>query len=237
MNRCLAPSPIESTLQRANRFSQSQRKGFTLIELLVVIAIISILASMLFPAFSSAREQARKTVCISNLRQVSLGILQYTQDYDERFPSGYPFFLPTNAPQLTNVVNPYIKSLQIWDCPSWKGRYTASNTYQGNYGFVTNPDNNVIGIPADPADTLYRPSASLASLGQPAEYPLLFCGIAPQQNTPSFLNAHAGVNDAKWDAGNGLGGTSLLYGDGHAKYSPLSVGRWNTIYSTPRSGL
>jgi prepilin-type N-terminal cleavage/methylation domain-containing protein len=59
------------------------RKGFTLIELLVVIAIIAILAAILFPVFARAREKARQTSCVSNLKQVALASLMYTQDYDE----------------------------------------------------------------------------------------------------------------------------------------------------------
>ena len=65
--------------------SHSER-GFTLIELLVVIAIISILAAILFPAFATAREKARQTSCISNLKQLGLAVLQYTQDNDEYLP-------------------------------------------------------------------------------------------------------------------------------------------------------
>ena len=63
-----------------------RRKAFTLIELLVVIAIISILAAILFPVFARARESARRTSCLSNLKQIGLGIMMYVQDYDETYP-------------------------------------------------------------------------------------------------------------------------------------------------------
>src|SRR6266536_4639298 len=63
-----------------------RRSGFTLIELLVVIAIIAILAALLFPVFARAREQARKTTCLSNLKQIGAGMLMYAQDYDETLP-------------------------------------------------------------------------------------------------------------------------------------------------------
>ena len=63
------------------------RAGFTLVELLVVIAIIAILAAILFPVFAQAREAARTTVCLSNVKQLSLGAMMYVQDYDENFPS------------------------------------------------------------------------------------------------------------------------------------------------------
>jgi prepilin-type N-terminal cleavage/methylation domain-containing protein len=62
--------------------------GFTLIELLVVIAIIAILAAILFPVFAQAREKARQTACLSNSKQMALGLAQYTQDYDEQLPFG-----------------------------------------------------------------------------------------------------------------------------------------------------
>jgi len=62
------------------------RKAFTLIELLVVIAIIAILAAILFPVFSQAREKARGATCLSNLKQIGLGVMMYVQDYDETFP-------------------------------------------------------------------------------------------------------------------------------------------------------
>lgn len=74
------------------------RQGFTLIELLVVIAIIAILAAILFPAFARARENARRASCQSNLKQMSLGIMQYTQDYDERFPTSYDLASFTVSP-------------------------------------------------------------------------------------------------------------------------------------------
>ncbi len=66
---------------------RNQIKAFTLIELLVVIAIIAILASILFPVFAQAREDARKTTCISNEKQISLAFIMYTQDYDEDYPN------------------------------------------------------------------------------------------------------------------------------------------------------
>src|SRR6476620_8204708 len=65
------------------------KRGFTLIELLVVIDIIAILAAILFPVFAQARAKARQTTCLSNLKQLSTGMLMYVQDYDERYPNSY----------------------------------------------------------------------------------------------------------------------------------------------------
>ena len=101
-----------------------QCKGFTLIELLVVIAIISILAAILFPAFARARENARRTSCLSNLKQIGLGMLMYTQDYDEKFPplGGAAPGCSTDFGASSNAwgrnLMPYIKSVQLFVCPS-----------------------------------------------------------------------------------------------------------------------
>jgi prepilin-type N-terminal cleavage/methylation domain-containing protein/prepilin-type processing-associated H-X9-DG protein len=92
-------------------------QGFTLIELLIVIAIISILASILFPVFARARENARRASCMNNLKQIGLGIIQYTQDYDEQMPaSETPDFL--RRIYVMERLNPYLKSDQIFKCPS-----------------------------------------------------------------------------------------------------------------------
>src|SRR5688500_161340 len=107
--------------------------GFTLIELLVVIAIIAILAAMLFPVFSRARENARRTSCQSNLKQIGLAFAQYTQDCDERYPLNFfcdPPDANCGAPGTTPILwmyalYPYSKSPQIYNCPSG-----AANTYQ-----------------------------------------------------------------------------------------------------------
>src|SRR6476469_4771747 len=69
------------------RSTQSCDSGFTLIELLVVIAIIALLAAILFPVFAQAREKARRTSCLANVKQISAAFQMYLQDYDERFPS------------------------------------------------------------------------------------------------------------------------------------------------------
>ncbi|HEY3332912.1 MAG TPA: DUF1559 domain-containing protein [Capsulimonadaceae bacterium] len=91
-------------------------KAFTLIELLVVIAIIAILAAILFPVFATAREKARQTGCLSNLKQLGLAYTQYEQDYDEMVPagnSGYGWGLG-----WAGQVYPYVKSTKSYICPS-----------------------------------------------------------------------------------------------------------------------
>src|SRR5215211_7611666 len=97
---------------------KGKASGFTLIELLVVIAIIALLAAILFPVFGRARENARKTSCANNIKQLTLAALQYTQDYDERW---WQMRDPTNgarAFEWGEILQPYIKSGQVIQCPS-----------------------------------------------------------------------------------------------------------------------
>ncbi len=93
-------------------------RAFTLIELLVVIAIIAILAAILFPVFQKVRENARKTTCASNQKQIGLAILQYVQDNDE-------FMVPRDVNYndgfdhiWTQIMQPYVKNQNVFQCPS-----------------------------------------------------------------------------------------------------------------------
>jgi len=106
-----------------------KKKGFTLIELLVVIAIIAILAAILFPAFARARENARRASCQSNLKQIGLGFAQYTQDYDET----YPKVGAATATGWANTLQPYLKSTQLFQCPSESTGPVAAAVYTTGY--------------------------------------------------------------------------------------------------------
>jgi len=94
-----------------------QRNGFTLIELLVVIAIIAILAAILFPVFAQARESARRTSCLSNVKQMGLAFIMYTQDYDETTPAVIHNNNLPYDPDFWVIVQPYIKNVNIFYCP------------------------------------------------------------------------------------------------------------------------
>ena len=113
---------------QSTQLTSTRRTAFTLIELLVVIAIIAILAAILFPAFARARENARRASCQSNLKQIGLGMMQYTQDYDEMFCLyRTAVFNSGTAPYgWAEALQPYIKSTQILQCPSESTSPTAA---------------------------------------------------------------------------------------------------------------
>ena len=151
---------------------KSKYSAFTLIELLVVIAIIAILAAILFPVFAKAREKARQASCASNEKQIGLGLLQYVQDYDEKLLPG-TWMGPDNGSvdfpryKWQDATLPYIKSNQIFDCPS-----SSSNRFQplswnfGSYAYNAAYWNGCgNGVP----QSCTRPSGvSMAAVGVPS---------------------------------------------------------------------
>jgi prepilin-type N-terminal cleavage/methylation domain-containing protein/prepilin-type processing-associated H-X9-DG protein len=136
--------------------NKSVRYGFTLIELLVVIAIIAVLAAILFPVFQQAREKARQSSCLSNVRQIGMATLQYTQDYDETLPlyqynnliywCGGRDLPAQKLDKARGIIYPYVKSGDIQRCPSYTGGDNLGGTGYGinrrlmfKTGFTPNP--------------------------------------------------------------------------------------------------
>lgn len=142
-----------TTMPRAHA-SRPRNRGFTLIELLVVIAIIAILAAILFPVFARARENARRAACMSNHKQMGLGIMQYTQDYDEKYPSAYYYKNGASGSggyvHWSGAIQPYVKSTQLFTCPSHAQPLIATNgsEYRGMVRGVGTRQNDGKGLDA-----------------------------------------------------------------------------------------
>ncbi|MBC8138514.1 MAG: prepilin-type N-terminal cleavage/methylation domain-containing protein [Fibrella sp.] len=138
------------SVKRAFTSAKSARSGFTLIELLVVIAIIAILAAILFPVFAQAREKARMAACLSNMKQLAIGMQMYAQDYDETFAyaANYDITPASARPIWPVMIQPYVKSEGIFRCPSasndaystnWNARCYPSIGFSGQMAFGSAP--------------------------------------------------------------------------------------------------
>ena len=226
---------------KEQKHDKSRRaQGFTLIELLVVIAIIAILAAILFPVFARARENARKTSCLSNLKQIGLGIMQYTQDYDEAYPLGLwdPQVKQTTSgtPGATflschpyngcgtghwvtwmDIIYPYTKSVQVYVCPSATKdaatpSYAMSNAFTNRAGTSGNYDiNNTSSGPL-----------KLAGIQRPSEIVMVMDlndrtytgGVRPYTIRSRATHADPTLGSATPH----LEGGNVAYADGHAKW-------------------
>lgn len=208
-------------MRSRNSFTRARgfaRRGFTLIELLVVVAIIAILAAILFPVFARARESARKTSCLSNLKQIGLGWMQYTQDYDEKVMPvsisvpGKVFYWwgsydGTTLREGEGLLQPYMKSAQIQACPSFDNKLRAAlglTGYGYNYGYLT--AGRSLAAIQSPAQTLVMADAARLNTWAYAT-PTLEGNTyidRPSNNYPGLHARHNGTGNVLW-------------ADGHAK--------------------
>jgi len=187
-----------------------QKRGFTLIELLVVIAIIAILAAILFPVFQKVRENARRSACLSNEKQLGLAFIQYTQDADEKFPIGRPGLSSACAGGDSSgqawafQIYPFVKSTGVYICPD-------DSTAQ-TYGLVSYAMNRNL------------PGNSLALLAAPASTVMVYEGVAnPTANTQGFdpsqtktgITSDCYMSSVDPDADNQYWGTNSWSATGH----------------------
>jgi len=209
-----------------------KQRGFTLIELLVVIAIIAILAAILFPVFARAREKARQTACLSNVKQMALGMLMYVQDYDEHFPS-YAQGSSSVSPWVfwPHQLQPYIKNWQIYQCSS-NGIRETNSLYHG----TTYPVRPTYGV----TNELWKDSRLLAEIKSPAEKFMMF-----DSNHQALGDVRAILTSSKcaqWSCGLMVrdthawlvphnAGANIGFCDGHAKWL-----QGNTIWGAYQSG-
>ena len=185
------------------------KRGFTLIELLVVIAIIAILAAILFPVFARAREKARQTSCLSNTKQIVLGLVQYVQDYDEMLPVWYNFRVPVGSRWYFQVVQPYIKNWQVLICPSDGSPYAGLCSYGYNCDYL--------GYGSSSSTHFY----ALAKVQKPAETVWIMdcynaCAYSPGRWIPDATNSL--YLRYLPDSLRHNGGVNVGFVDGHSKW-------------------
>ncbi|RYZ83632.1 MAG: DUF1559 domain-containing protein [Proteobacteria bacterium] len=240
--------------------SSCKNTAFTLIELLVVIAIIAILAAILFPVFGRARENARRSSCLSNMKQIGLGIMQYTQDYDERITPSEVCALPGGglgqcaegyAVLFPQILQPYLKSTQIFQCPSDTDNTSISTWAQAApfSNFVKPVHTSYIGN----YSVMYQ-SLALAAMEYPSTTVLLADGSSQTSATSPFITATKKptvwiLTDPTDPNGQGTnqdwGGPSdrhletsvVAFADGHVK--ALRLSKWyyaNTPWMNPSIG-
>lgn len=235
---------------------RSHLRAFTLIELLVVITIISILASILFPVFARAREQARKSACQSNLKQLGLAIMQYTSDYDESFPAA-EMYIGSTTVQWYALIAPYVKNSQVFVCPTagqiqrgggygWNIYGTGNNATTNRFnGFGYSGRGNEWGTPAITGPVKHseveEPSATFL-LGDPASNGSTVNGlhlIGYSSSITTIPVLHGG-QVGPFSGGGSVtvapgGGGNYLFADGHVKYIEASRAFCSSMWNVSKT--
>jgi prepilin-type N-terminal cleavage/methylation domain-containing protein len=174
---------------------KTTKRGFTLIELLVVIAIIAILAAILFPVFAQAREKAREAACQSNEKQLGLAIIQYVQDYDEKWPCGLDSAAAGEG--WAGQIYPYVKSTGVFRCPDDPTKQ-ALNPSNVDISYVVNE--NLCNGTATASDASLSAPANTVLMAEWQSQPGQFYGISLPNET--FSNNQGSPAGTGWSGNN-----------------------------------
>jgi len=200
-----------------------KRKGFTLIELLVVIAIIAILAAILFPVFAQAREKARATSCMNNMKQLGQAILMYAQDYDEKLVRYANPFPGCAFPRKMwyESINPYTRNQQLIICPSQGRCYSIGVNYFHVIacGWGDGVSTSAIRAPASAA--MLMDSGLCRDYPAGSGFPLVYCPCVGNWD-PNWSCASGCIPDParRWShsvAFRHFDSVNVAFVDGHAK--------------------
>ena len=190
-----------------------RKRGFTLIELLVVIAIIAILAAILFPVFQKVHENARRTACLSNLKQIGLAVTQYYQDADEKGPSGWDPYGRCSG--WAWQVYPYIKSTGAFRCPDDAGTVATASSYGMNANLAVQQVQN-----APPQG--FASGLTISQYNAPASTVMLF-EVQSSSSSPYDLSLNNPANPLADNSSGDNGKSPSGYGTG-ADYDPSGAG-------------
>ena len=216
------------------------RLGFTLIELLVVIAIIALLAAILFPVFARARENARRTSCLSNLKQIGLGFVQYAQDYDEKLvigngndgstSGGNAWYTDRSVVGWAVLLQPYIKSTQVFQCPSEPTKAGIDPT--GGYTDYAYSDdiggggNGGATVKSTPLAKFTNVANTIIAFDGPSDGGIYYGAAFFTVDMNEYINRYQNQSVAIYGAAarRHLEGCNYLFADGHAKwYRPEKI--------------
>ena len=211
----------QSRRSRGLAINTPSNLAFTLIELLVVIAIITILAAILFPVFAQAREMSRKTVCLSDNRQLSMAAMQYTQDYDEVFPSQATDGVPVLGSKVAGAspnnykdrLTPYIKEDRVWICPN-NIPFQGVKVAPPNIGYHFN--GNVVTAPGTPLAAIAAPSMLFIARESGNGFIYDRAWLRPRPGQCDDVVAYEGYSTQNFMPH--MKGYILAFADGHAKW-------------------
>jgi prepilin-type N-terminal cleavage/methylation domain-containing protein len=197
------------------------KQAFTLIELLVVIAIISILAAILFPVFARARENARRTSCVSNGKQMGIAAMMYVQDYDETYPRNQQTKdgSPTAYWYWGNLLQPYVKNTKVFNCPSTTRDHIADGGYGANVRLFVNRTETPIKLSAvtAPANTyMVMDYGTWRVLEAFINNPTNLSYLPGVGNAGVSCTGSTAVSDC--EKGRHFDGVTVNFADGHSKW-------------------